>query len=295
MNLRKVILAGLPETGKTTYLAVLYHSIVRNRAGGLSLGALTDDREHVNEISARLGARESADRTHSDDEKDVRLSLTVDEETFELQVPDLSGETWRDAHYERRWPDPLEELIRDADGFMVFAHSTEVETGLQIVDVAKANEVFGVDDGAVSDPQPDAGNGNDETDDDDADYEELPERKQLTQVSVLELIQHFAARARRPIRVSVVISAWDHLVKHSTPDGWIDENAQLLRQFLDANPDEVEVRAFGVSAQGYDYENEKEHEENRGKDLTDLAKVWLSDGSEAGIAAPLRWVLRLDQ
>lgn len=308
-----VLLAGLPATGKTSYLALLFHAIVEDRADGLQLGRYDDDREHITEISDVLLASNVADHTTVDDEQDVTLSLICDGVEFVLSIPDLSGETWEHALVDRRWSSAFDDVVADAAGFMVFVHCKEVNDGLTIVDANQAEAAILGDDASIDDLEAElddqqhaAGPAASDTgaSDEDADGEEDVDQvdedeethcKQLTQVSLIELIQFFAATSPRPVRVSVVISAWDLEPKKLKPQQWLAVNAPMLAQFLAVNTDEVEATVWGVSAQGADLSDAKVREEYKHKDPIDRARIVAADGNEVGIAAPLRWVLRLDQ
>lgn len=306
-----VVLAGLPATGKTSYLALLFHAIVEERADGLSLGRFDDDREHITEISDVLLASNVADHTTVDDELAVTLSLTYDGADFVLNIPDLSGETWEHALVERRWSASFNDDIADATGFMVFVHCKDINDGLTIVDAEQAAAaIVGEDDapntGTGDDPAeaPRAG-ADDATEadasrehdgaEDDADREDQEKHcRQLTQVSLIELIQFFAS-SQQPIRVSLVISAWDLEPKKLKPKQWLSKNAPMLAQFLEVNTDEIEAKVWGVSAQGADLSDEQIREEYKNKDPIDRARVHAADGTQVGVAAPLLWVLRLDR
>jgi hypothetical protein len=309
-----IVLAGLPATGKTSYLALLFHAIVEDRADGLRLGSFDDDREYVTEISDVLLASNVADHTTIDDERDVTLSLHFDGVDFLLNIPDLSGETWEHALVDRRWSPALGSAIANATGFMLFVHCREINVGLTLVDAGQAAAaIIGDDDDAMSDEvgdephdvraAPDGGATDAaEAHDDhqpatDADEDDDDEKhcKQLTQVSLIELLQFFSAVSPRPIRVSLVISAWDLEPRDLQPQEWLSKNAPMLAQFLEVNTDEVDATVWGVSAQGADFSDERVREEYKDKDPIDRARIHAADGTEVGVAAPLRWVLRLDQ
>jgi hypothetical protein len=264
-----------------------------------------------------LLASNVADHTFIDDDQDVTLSLAYGENEFVLVIPDLSGETWEHALVDRQWSRSLDDAIAEAAGFMLFVHCKEINGGPTIVDVAVAEALLGdgVDEidataeWTSDDADVDAAGGDaddasrqdasyddassDEEEDTDADDE--THCKQLTQVSLVELIQFFTARSTRPLRVSIAISAWDLEPKTLKPAEWLKKNAPLLDQYLQVNADEVEATVWGVSAQGANFADEKIREEYKDKDPIDRARVHAADGSKVGIAAPLRWVLRLDQ
>lgn len=304
-----VILAGLSETGKTSYLALLFHAIVEERADGLSLGRFDDDREHITEISDVLLASKVADHTTIADEQDVTLSLTYDGVDFVLNIPDLSGETWEHALVDRRWSTSLDDAVASATGFMVFVHCKDINDGLTIVDAKQAEAAILGDDGPIDEGRTETHNAQVEgpateatqADDDaqgtgaDEDEDEEKRCKQLTQVSLIELIQFFAGACPRPIRVSLVISAWDREPETLKPQEWLSKNAPMLAQFLEVDTDEVEATVWGVSAQGADLSDERVREKYKDKDPIDRARIHAADGTEVGVAAPLLWVLSRDR
>jgi hypothetical protein len=303
VTVNRVVIAGLPSTGKTTYLALMYHALVEGRADGMCLGRYDDDREYITEISDALLGGQIADQTLMDDEREVTLSLMCDGQDFLLTIPDLSGETWEHALVHRRWSLSLDAGVVGATGFIVFVHSEDVNIGTTIVEVGQAAAALLDDDDIGGESDTDAavvdaaadthaeevGGGENGGDDD-----EEAHCKQLTQVSLVELIQFFASRSPRPIRVSVVISAWDLQPEPLSPQKWMTKNASLLAQYLAVNDDEVEGKVFGVSAQGGSFADQKVRDELLNEDPITRAHAHAADGTTAGIAAPLRWVLRLD-
>ena len=312
-----VVLAGLPATGKTSYLALLFHAIVEDRADGLSLGRFDDDREYITEISDVLLASNVADHTTIADEQNVTLSLSYDGVDLVIDIPDLSGETWEHALVDRRWSPALDSDVADATGFMVFVHCKDINDGLTIVDAEQAAAaILGDDDAPIdearAEPIEEEGEvpatdttdadrhgehdaGADDADEDEDEEDEEKHCKQLTQVSLIELIQFFARANPRPIRVSLVISAWDLEPKSLRPHQWLSKNAPMLAQFLEVNTDEVEATVWGVSAQGADLSDEQVRQKYKDKDPIERARIKAAGGAEVGVAAPLLWALRLDQ
>lgn len=308
-----VVLAGLPATGKTSYLALLFYAIVDGRADGLNLGRFDDDREYITEISDVLLATSVADHTTLTNEQDVTLSLAYNDMDFVLNIPDLSGETWEHALVDRRWSLGLNESIANATGFIVFVHCKDINSGLTIVDAKQAAAILGDDDApidqtgiGVDDRRGEAAgtsasqaDTHDERapDPDDIDEEEDEEKhcKQLTQVSLIELIQFFIGASPAPIRVSLIISAWDLEPKTLEPNRWLSKNMPMLAQFLAVNTEQVEAAVWGVSAQGADFSDDQIREEYKDKDPIDRAQICAADGAAVGVAAPLLWALNLDQ
>jgi hypothetical protein len=315
---RQILFAGLSATGKTSYLALAYQAIVQARAGAIRLGAFDDDREHVNEISAALLRAEEAERTYVEAEHELTLSLTDGINDFRLQVPDLSGETWEHALSDRRWATALDQRVRQAEGIIIFVHSTDLELGLRISTADGAfgdlagpeahNDAADTDHASGTEPAPglDRTSSDDKAgepldvaigDGDDAGFADVEgERKQITQVSVLDLIQLCAERVTAaPLRVAIIVSAWD-LVQDdlADPTAWMDENAQMPKQFLESNADKVEATFWGVSAQGGDWQDATKRSALLTEDAIDRATVVDANGDKASVIAPIVWALGLD-
>ena len=119
-----------------------------------------------------------------------------------------------------------------------------------------------------------------------------------TQVQLVELLQ-FAierSRAKKPIRIAVIISAWD-LVESAYPDElgplrWLAARLSYLDQFLRGNFEDIKFRVYGISAQGGDLR----------KDLKKLQEVRFAseriqiqglDCAPHDISEPVRWALGL--
>lgn len=74
-----------------------------------------------------------------------------------------------------------------------------------------------------------------------------------TAVKLVELLQFLKERPfkARPLRVALVVSAWDLLADSQlTPVSWVDRHLPLLAQFLRSNEDGDPFRVYGISAQG---------------------------------------------
>src|SRR5437870_5902491 len=125
----KQLIIGLPETGKTTFLAALWHVVISEElADSLQLLKLEGDRKHLNIIrTAWLEFREVG-RTVSTTEEVVSMKLgqTGKSEAAELIFPDMSGESFRKQWVERKWTKEYDELVANASGIFLFVHPLKV-------------------------------------------------------------------------------------------------------------------------------------------------------------------------
>lgn len=288
-----LVFMGLPGSGKTTFLAALWHVLDdRSSETRLKLKRLSVDRAYLHRIAADWQACLQVQRTKLEPEERVTLSLASGNTDFELTVPDLSGEVFQQQLVDRKIPVGHHENIRRATGFVLFVHP-RVKEGTQITYSRQLSSVLGgapkppaaaVADGAVA-----------VTDIPTSAVEPWSIEKVPTQVALVELLQFALESAARKVRVAVVISAWDLVesaVPTGTPQDYLSREMPLLRQFLESNDDLLEHTVFGVSAQGGDITVEEQKKALL--DLDDaLKRIKVRHGAEASqdITRPIAWLL----
>lgn len=276
-----LLFIGLPKSGKTTYLAALWHVLEdQSSATKLKLNRLSGDRTYLNLIVEAWRACKPMPRTTLQT-GDTTVALHLEGDgfgAFTLSVPDLGGETFDQQIEHRKMSAAHAVLSRQANGVLLFVHP-DVEKGTQISDQDKITASIG---GAT-----DTGSG---TNDQAAvpvpwTVEMIP-----TQAKLVEVLQFlFELIDRRP-RVAVVVSAWD-LVQDvgQTPREYLSRRMPLLRQFLDANDDAVDHAVFGVSAQGGAIPDDK----SKLLELDSLKRIVVCHEGENDhdITKPLAWLL----
>lgn len=224
-----IVLAGLPASGKTQFMAALWLGIDGSGTCRMRLANYQGDRRYLNEIRRRLMSCEPPPHTQVGElsglDLPLRLANGEDKREMRLVVPDLSGETWQHALEEAEWAADLDERIQDAAGIIVFVHS-QASSGPTVG--ALAASLPGASQHQTADP---------------FDVTRISADAQLVQI-----IQVLCSR-RRHHRIAVVISAWDLVEPGTTPKDWVNENCKLLSQFIEARR-EIEVQVWGVSAQG---------------------------------------------
>lgn len=312
------IFTGLPGSGKTSYLALLYQAIVAHKAGTFRLSSYgDDDRVFINQISARLLSGQEAIHTEEYDRDEVTLSLTADAQAFRLRVPDLGGEVFDNALADRRWTRELDDRIQAATGYLVFVHAVDIEVGMTIAQVKNAQALFNdaEDEDATKFETDDAAEGSTIAstggDDPAADRsvsnwppadgtggDAVPAtpalRPRQTQVALVDLIQLLEKRRRTdPVRLSVVVSAWDMVRTVVAPAKWLHTTCPLLEQYLRHNRATINSRLWGVSAQGGRFDIVRSRDLLLQEDAVDRAICVNSTGAPAGVHGPLAWALTL--
>lgn len=284
-----LLFMGLPGSGKTTFLAALWHVLdERSSETRLKLKGLSVDRTYLHQITADWQKCSQVQRTKLEHEQVVNLSLSSGTTEFELTVPDLSGEGFEQQLRDRRIGVEHHQNIQRATGLVLFVHA-RVKEGTRL---SYSRQLSAVLDGAPSQcAGTDSAGGNTQK----PAIEPWSIEKLPTQVALVELLQFALESVVRKVRLAVVISAWDLVEKASftgTPQEYLKRELPLLRQFLDSNDDRLEHTVFGVSAQGGDITVEEQKTALLGFDDA-LKRIKVLHGSESSqdITRPIAWLL----
>lgn len=280
-NPANLLFIGLPGSGKTTFLAALWHVLSdRSSATTLKLTKLSGDRTYLNQITKEWRECSQVPRTNLQGEQVVVLHLDGDGfGSFDLSIPDLAGEAFKQQLTDRRISRRHDAFAQAATGVMLFLHP-DVQKGTQLT-VARQLEATlpGGQNGDTSA----ANTGHNAWSPD-----LLPHQAKL-----VELLQFLFERTQRRLRVAVVVSAWD-LVEGlgKSPHAFILRELPLLQQFLEANDDLLEHAVFGVSAQGGDITVASKKQSLL--DLDDALKrikVRQDENTGQDITKPIAWLL----
>lgn len=279
-----LLFVGLPGSGKTTFLAALWHVLEdRSSATSLRLKELSVDRAYLNQITADWRACSQVQRTKLEPEELVVLRLEgAAGGAFDLTIPDLSGEAFEQQLVDRKMSMSHDELVQQATGLVLFVHP-HVKEGPQLT---YSRQLQATIDGASHGGVGADGSG--------SGIEPWSVEKLPTQVKLVELLQFVLERAPRNVRVAVVLSAWDLVESRATlaPHDYLTREMPLLRQFLDSNSDLLEYAVFGVSAQGGDITVAKEKQALLElDDALKRIKVRHSDDTSKDITKPIAWLL----
>lgn len=275
-----LLFIGLPGSGKTTFLAALWHVLDdQSSATSLKLTKLSGDRTYLNQIAKEWRECSQVPRTNLQAEQVVVLHLDGPGfGAFDLSIPDLAGEAFKLQLTDRRMSRNHYEFVQAATGVMLFLHP-DVQKGTQLT-VARSIEAElpgAREDRGTKDADPNTT----------WSTELLP-----TQAQLVELLQFLLECTQRKLRVAVVISAWD-LVDHlGAPRAFVSRELPLLQQFLETNDDLLEHSVFGVSAQGGDITVEAQKQTLL--DLDDAVKrikVRAEQETIHDITKPIAWLL----
>jgi len=295
-----LLVIGLPETGKTTFLAALWHVAGSEEVpASLRLRRLSDDSRYLNSIKNDWHLCQPSTRSIMVSERSGKLWLHDPgrEDIGEVVFPDLAGEEFRDQWKIRQWSTDYHNLAQTARQLLLFVHPEKVVEPLTVAEVQQLaatafNGVLGHGDRLELSAQEilDDGESALASSANEWDPEHAPTQVQL--VGLLQFLEPFLV-SKQPIRIAVIISAWDQVPKVDglpTPQAWIEARLPYLDQYLRSNCELFTVRVYGVSAQGGSFKG----------DTSQLAAVQpasrriIIEGpncSPNDITEPIRWAL----
>lgn len=290
-SISKNLLVGLPESGKTTFIAALGYVVgTREVPEALELRELSDDTQYLSTISDEWSEFKPMTRTQTSFSTMISMKLAEpgSDIVTELSLPDVSGEKFQQQWRDRQWDDAYAQLVEEATGLLLLVHCDKVVEPKTIREAHIAvNRLKVVED---------------EEDDGEEEEEYVPweAAKAPTGVQLVDLLQ-FVMDARpnhSPLRLGVIVSAWDIIEKMppgmgcDTPEAWLKKRIPLLEQFLRANQDDFEWKVFGVSAQGVNLADSDDVKRSQ-RESRPARRVIVHDGKERthDITQPIRWMM----
>lgn len=279
-----VLLSGLAEAGKSTWLAALWQVFEEDGFdSALTLEAYLGEQSYIAELNRVWTRCERVDRTPLQSPGAVAVQLRDRAGAqVRLEVPDLSGELFREHWAQRHWEPAFDRQVQAANGLLLMI-STLTEGVLMLRDIEEVSK-SGQDDADAHKDMPSG------------EVAEIPEwdpRQTPPQVQLVEHLQFVALRrSQRPLPVAVVFSAWDQIQAapyEIEPREWLRREQPLLDQFLAANEDLFPSAIYGVSAQGGDLE--KDRERMLAMEPIERLEVVEEGQSSHDLTVPLAWLV----
>jgi hypothetical protein len=271
---------GLPASGKTTFLAALWHLVEAKEVNSvLTLDSFSGDLAYLNKISEAWRSFASVPRTSQAGETNVSLQL-INSNTNQRCIamfPDLAGETF-DLQVENRVTRAeFVNRFNKETGILFFINSDVKEDALTIKELNE--RLHGVELDAATSPEH---------------IQEwapkfVPEQVKIVQLLSDLIVYPFETNKRR---LAVLISAWDLVATSKlSPSEWLLKNMPLVHQFLETNVDYFVVQIYGVSAQGLNFSNDAAVE--LAADLVPSRRIRIVDSVGEGydLTVPLVWLM----
>lgn len=284
----RLLLVGLKGSGKTSYLAALWHLIEAGEIPtALVPSELQPDRGYLNRIRDSWLKFQEVGRTSLRSQEMISL-LMCDAATgaaIDISLPDVSGELFRLQWATRKATKFYADLVVNASGVMLFVHPGMIRRAPRIL---------------PGDPEDPAEVGHGATTagpECDTPTTALGWTSELTptQVQLVELLQFIGLlhSPTKPFRVAVIVSAWDLLSSSVLPASWLESELPLLFQFLVANKDAVPFRIYGVSAQGGDLQKDLERLQGETLPSRRIRILERTLDCDSDLTAPIRFLLKV--
>jgi hypothetical protein len=278
-----LLLLGLRGSGKTSYLAALWHLV---EAGELPASftsvQLQPDREYLNRIRDNWLRFEEVGRTPLGGQETLSLLLrdTATGALVDLNVPDLSGESFRLQWTLRKATRHYVDFANQSSAALLFVHPEELRRSKLIPPKyapAEGSEI------QMPESSSDAG----------SQAKAWSPELTPTQVQLVEILQ-FAAMLRSPQkngRIAVIVSAWDLVKAPMLPSAWLESNAPLLYQYLVTNESRTPFKIYGVSALGGDLQKDLQNLQTQTIPTRRIRVVDQALEHHHDLTAPLRFLL----
>ncbi len=285
-NGSRLLLIGLRGSGKTSYLAALWHLV---EAGELPTALVTSqlqpDRQYLNGIRDNWLKFREVERTSLRSQEMLSLLLRDAKTgaTIDIILPDLSGELFRLQWVTRKATRQYADFAAKASGVLLFIHATSIEKSPQIA-FPREEETS---------PKEAAG----AQDNDAAKLREWSSNLASTQVKLVELLQfvNYLRSSDKPPSIAVVVSAWDLVRASILPSSWLENNLPLLFQFLTSNVEVAPFRVYGVSALGGDLQKDLQWLQDEEVPSRRIRVVDNKLRAHGDLTAPIRFLLELDK
>jgi Double-GTPase 1 len=283
-----VSIVGLPASGKTTFLAALWHLVQRGEIETrLRFGSLSNqDYAYLNSIVKLWRNATEQGRTQLAGTKSVSMNLLdANGRAVRVTFPDVPGEEYRRMWEDRRVDEDLSRILSSGN-IMLLINGNKIRAPAWITERAAMAE-------AIDDPLPDV------------DPEEWHPRYAPTQVQLVDLMQHFMRPplSAGPRRLAVMVGAWDKVEGELLlPAAFLAAKLPMFDQYLRSGRDRWVYRIYGVSAQGGEFDENDENnpspkhraDAERLRDINVAStriRLIFGDSESHDLTEPLEWLM----
>ena len=243
MAQNSIVVVGLPGSGKTTFLAALWHLVfgrempIKMELHNIARGNQT----HLNAIADRWLRAEVQDRTDVGGDQVVSLNL-LDEKKHPVQItfPDVAGEVFSQMWEQRECEPDAAEMLRNGN-VLLFINAPRIQAPHWVHELSQQVAALG--------------GGVDEPDEEPVSWDPKLAPTQVQLVGLLTMLSEFPLDSG-PRKLCVILSAWDKARGEGlVPAAFLEAKLPLLNQYLQTNSAQWEWQVYGVSAQGGDYDD----------------------------------------
>jgi hypothetical protein len=267
-------LIGLPRSGKSTFIAALWHIVDSEEIeDSIVIKGLPEEREYLNKLRDAWLSFQEFERTKVENKHHVTLTVSGNDHVIsELKFPDVSGEMYNIQFESRKLELEYLKMIQSSNGIMLFINPSFIEEPQLISNI----------DALI-------GNGSDQNDI--IEIKKWEFKDTPTQVKLVDLLQMILFNIDQPIKVAIIVSAWDEIIKQNIkPAKWVETSLPLLYQFLNSNNLMFKSNFFGISAQGGSYSEYLNELEK--KIPSERIIVETNNETSNDITLPIKWLLK---
>lgn len=289
MSEHSIVLLGGPDSGKTNYMSRLWLALNSKKAelvasrNPANIKYVEGGAEHI--LGGAFAPRSDTNSLPDDLTLDIPVRLAGDSDGKEvlISVPDVSGELWKEAiergDISREWM----EALQQASGALLFVRVLSKANVAPLDWVNAAEYLSWAGDGVPKD-------------------EEGQDILVPTQVALCEMLRFLDETLLRVdgrrSKVAVLISAWDLIDEHRRPNGpnaYLKEEYPLFAGRL-SDCTSLDVRAFGVSVVGGDFEDPEFTAKFQEGDINEMGYVAVDDLAKGSlvisdVTLPVKWVV----
>ena len=282
----RLVFLGLPRTGKSTFLGAFWALVQSPVETSVREASFSGDRSYVQRLAEQVARGEELDRTALGADDELEVELQFEPEGFaQLAIPDTSGESLRILAERRIWYPRLLAACSDATAILVFIHPERLRLPQRIAIAAGGGR-------AEPEAAPERAAGGLEFHPGDPVGFQAQEHA-CTAAELIDVFENLAElwRERRPIRVGVVVSAWDRVGgdPRPTPYEWMGAWLPGVLATLESNRDVADFEVYGVSAQGGSLA-ERDGLLAKGE-ICDRVFAEDRDGRAVSLVDPIRWAI----
>lgn len=235
---KKCFIAGLPNAGKTTYIAALWDIVRMRDDKGLELQFTTapENVAYLNEIWEYWAQMKKLERSKTPVPDDIKINVKrlLDGAELMLDIPDFMGEQFQSI-INHSLPEKIGMWIEQSDRLLYFIN--KLDSGCK-------DDLEDDDDTAVT---------VDRTQERNTVSPLAPEKMMETSQNLMVL--KYIANHSNIKKVAIGLSAWDaKMTANETPESYLKKRSPVLYNFITYHF--RECLFFGVSAQGFDYDKE---------------------------------------
>lgn len=232
----KILIAGLPNAGKTTYIAALNGAIQQEGDFCLSYVDRSSELQYVNRITRQWLAGKIVDHSTDDEPKFINWPLRKrNGDVITITIPDMKGEIYQDI-INNDFNEGLVEYCKGVSGIFLFINGI-------VKPVLKEHIRSIISNDAKSDTQ------NRQADAEDV---SLTLDKINPVVKVL-LVLKYLRNLIGDVRLALAVSSWDEIEStHHSIDEYMKSECSALYNYVKYHFSDYKF--YGVSAQGLKYE-----------------------------------------